>query len=155
MNLEDSRDETPSLAPSTPPPARAPVASEHESESARALRIAIDTRALARTTRDGLSALRVTVTDLVHHVGEPPDPLRKGDEGSGLAALLFALSANMQKLSGDLAAFTKAFEADAQRALDRRAPWSKAAWIVIGAALALTTGGALTALVAFVARHWH
>lgn len=82
-------------------------------------------------------------------VGFPPDAI-SGRSGSGLVQAVLDIRQDFKKLGDGLAALTSVFEADiAARKADaiareraeaeRRAPWSKAAWMVAGSAIGVVT----------------
>jgi len=159
--LHEDRDSAPpptTPVPPSPPPSRT---SRPESALERLDRIATSTRAAHRK--------------LLAFLGSAPGPL--GEEGTGFVGLVFerfdALdekvdrsAAALETVRAELAADRKAAEAreaarvaeEARRvaALEQaRAPWSRAAWLVIGVVITTLTVGALSALHSVFVAHWH
>lgn len=146
-----------SAPPSEPPPARARTESfpalEGPAEIGRATRI-------AEACRRDLRRLEAIVGTL---------PTAVTPNGTGALGVIFTqLSAFGEKLDGladglaadreERARRDKAREAETTAALAlterRRAPWSRALWIVVTAVLGCVTVGACGMLGAYVALHW-
>lgn len=146
-----------------PPPAisskRAPLPTlpEEAIQAATAERVAREGRQIARAATAKLEAHEATIADhderlakLEGLVGELPSAL-PGARGSGLAQHFVDLGVKLDALAAQLSVTTQAIEADrkerAQEAATeakRREPWSKAAWIAVGASLAIVVGAATT-----------
>jgi len=157
---EDSDNALPPTTPvpPSPPPSRT---SRPESAMERLDRIATSTRQ--------------TQKKLLAFLGSPPGAL--GEQGTGFVGLVFARfdaldekadrsTEALEEVRAELVADRKAAEArEAARVAEEvrrvaaleqaRAPWSRAAWLVIGVVITTLTVGALSALHSVFVAHWH
>ncbi len=104
-----------------------------------------------------MEAISARVEWLEREIGEPPHPLR-GHPGSGLWQALDNLGSLMRKFGDEMGEMRRQREMEraAEKAVsDQRAaataPYSRVAWIAIGAAVTVLVGGSVTAFLAWLA----
>jgi hypothetical protein len=142
------------MSDSTRPPARHPTGSfTTETDTERALRVALEARDLAREQTATLADHDDRIGALEQLVGELPSAL-PGARGRGLAQHLVDLTAKVDALTKAIDADREARAAEAKALSERRAPLSRAGWIALGAAISFLVVALLGAVSAALARHW-
>jgi hypothetical protein len=135
---------------STPPPTD-PRATHHDRDEApvdRAIRVAVEARALAQENAVALADMTDDVEELKQLVGRLPSAL-PGDTGSGLAQHVVNLTTAVTGLRETIEADRREREEQAKKLAASREPWSRTGWLALGAAIAAVVGTAAAG-----AYHW-